>query len=106
MSEVTNGNPESSGDRQNELGTAYVREAGCGIVYVINLEDTDEEQVIVELDREQLEKLHRVCGKLLGKSNFTNPTTQFNPPSNVPINAPHHWANHAVNFPPGWHMPR
>lgn len=60
----------------NDLGTAYVRESGCGIMYVINLEDTDEEQFVVEMDREQLERLYQVCGKLLGKQ---EPPQQLGP---------------------------
>lgn len=76
MPDTTSGLPEDGG---NDLGTAYVREAGCGVRYIINLEDTDEEQFEVELDREQAERLYAVLGKMLEKDKPISPPAPINP---------------------------
>jgi hypothetical protein len=53
-------------DSDKDLGTAFVREAGCGVVYVLNLEDREEVGYEIDLDREQAEKLYLILGKMLG----------------------------------------
>lgn len=50
----------------NDLGTIFIREAGCGVVYVLNLEDREEVGYEIDLDREQAEKLYLILGKMLG----------------------------------------
>ena len=84
------GHPEDGGC--NDLGTAYVREAGCGVLYIINLEDSDEQEFEVVLDREQVTRLRDVCNKLLneGKSQppapwHTAPPTPLYPNSLNPF---------------------
>jgi hypothetical protein len=51
----------------DDVGTAYVRESGCGIQYVLNLEDVDETQTDIIMNREQAERLYVVLGRMLGK---------------------------------------
>lgn len=92
---------DSSGDKNaNDIGTAYVREAGCGIRYIINLEDTDEEQFEVELDREQAEKLYAVLGRLLEKN--VAPIIQTNIAWNTapPVSLPNWVQNSNWQIPP------
>jgi hypothetical protein len=57
----------------DDIGTAYVRDVGCGVRYIINLEDSEEEQFEVELDREQLERLAAVIQRLLNEGNGNPP---------------------------------
>jgi K+/H+ antiporter YhaU regulatory subunit KhtT len=52
-------------DGSNDLGGVLVREAGCGVVYVLNLEDREETQFEIDLNREQAEKLYLILGKML-----------------------------------------
>lgn len=90
---------QDDNNRGTDLGTAYVREAGCGIRYILNLEDTDEEQFIVELDREQAERLYEVLGKMLGKNEPTRPIGPFTPTAPLPPPQPY-------RIQPPWSWPR
>lgn len=71
------------------FGTAYVREAGCEVVYRLNLENPDEEQFLVEMDREQAERLYEVLGKMLGKNEPTRPIGPFTPTAPLPPPQPY-----------------
>lgn len=100
--ETRQGNPEDEG---NDIGTAYVREAGCGVRYIINLEDTDEEQFEVELDREQAERLYVVLGKMLGKAQavpLPHPIP-INPNVSNTFKVP--WTDPGTSWPNGWVKP-
>jgi hypothetical protein len=79
---------DSSGDSGKDLGTALVREAGCGVVYLIEFEDREEMHYQIDLDRTEAERLYVILGRMLGKDTLpavippTNWTTL--PPATIP----------------------
>lgn len=87
--DTTNSNPESNGDERCQIETAFVRETGCGIRYVVSFEDIDENEYQIYLDRTAAEKLYSILTNLLNKNTFTIPATNPNPPP-VPVQ-PNPW---------------
>lgn len=112
MAKTQQGNPDEG--ESNDIGTAFVREAGCGVMYVINLEDMDEEQFVVEMNREQTIRLFVVLGKLLGEVappvNSPPPALPSIPWAELPDAklpwpnpvAPPPWTTGSVTFPPNY----
>lgn len=88
---------DSSGDNSKDLGTAIIREVGCGVVYTIEFEDTDETHCQVGLDRAAAERLYTILGKMLEKTTLPNP---------VPIQQPNWLQNPCTQIPPPWQWPR
>jgi hypothetical protein len=91
---------DSSGDSGKDLGTALVREAGCGVVYLIEFEDREEMHYQIDLDRTEAERLYVILGKMLGKGTLPAvipPTIPWHtlPPVPVPD-----WVKYA-----NWHIP-
>jgi hypothetical protein len=87
---------DSSGDSSKDLGTAVIREVGCGVVYTLEFEDTDEMLCQVGLDRTEAERLYVILGKMLEKqaTPIRTPWNQL-PPVTVP--------NWVLNS--NWHIP-
>jgi K+/H+ antiporter YhaU regulatory subunit KhtT len=88
---------DSSGDNSKDLGTAVIREVGCGVVYTLEFEDTDEMLCQVGLDRKEAERLYAILGKMLKKQAPVQslPPTPWNTLPPVPA-----WAKYA-----NWHIP-
>lgn len=59
---------DSSGDSSKDLDTAVIREAGCGVIYLVEFEDTGETGYQIGLDRTEAEKLWVILGEMLGKN--------------------------------------
>lgn len=51
----------------NQLPSALVREAGCGVFYQLTVEDGDEREWEFNLNRDEAEKLYAILGQMLGK---------------------------------------
>lgn len=79
------------------MNSALVREAGCGVAYVLEFEDVDKSVTEVRLNREEAEQLYGILTRMLEKGKpAPKPNTQHPTPD---------WVNGAVHFPPQQCLP-